>query len=171
MGNWDDVFDEVFQAPGLINATFSEGPNAGKTLAWIAVFQLFDQDKLKEERALSFIQKLTKNKIPVNLDASPIEGPDRKKTVIWLFSLYAAIYWKDLKMRTFKTFEFISNPFFKESANDAFCDARKLLDNDLKRRTLNKILEDFISNHPFFNGNAAAMEGPFQQKLVYGFEV
>jgi hypothetical protein len=86
-GEWEKLFEEISLDPTLVNATVSDGPNAGKTILWIATLQFtenFGDDK--GNQAYDFINKLMKEKIPLNANATPLTGPLCGANIVWLLA-------------------------------------------------------------------------------------
>lgn len=86
-GKWDEVLERIHNAPHLVNATVSEGPDAGKTILWLAAFQCFQEtDAFQINKALKFISKLNEINTSLNIDAAPQSGPWADVTVLWLLA-------------------------------------------------------------------------------------
>ncbi|MBS0655135.1 MAG: hypothetical protein JSR46_05115 [Verrucomicrobia bacterium] len=80
LGQWDSVLDEVKERPELVNATFERGPHAGKTLLWLAAYDM--NNATHDCGAIEFIHKLIELNVYLYLDAAPLK--DRDRTVLLL---------------------------------------------------------------------------------------
>jgi hypothetical protein len=77
-GDWSAVHAEIAKDPSLLNSTFEIGPNAGKTILWIAA----NRFAKKDDEAFEFIHTLFNEKVAFNLEACPVA--EEGKNVFWL---------------------------------------------------------------------------------------
>ena len=82
---WQEILNLVKDNPSLINEPIKEGPDTGKTLLWIAAYQLIHSESYEEP--LKFILKLIHEiREPLILDAAPKMGPEEGENVLWMLA-------------------------------------------------------------------------------------
>lgn len=95
-GYWGTAYSLIEKNPHLIAAVMEKGPNDKRTILLEASLQL-SKEKPKEA-ADKFIYEVfglaCQNKIFLDLNESPLEGPDQGKSVFWNLAYYQFYYSK-----------------------------------------------------------------------------
>lgn len=89
---WDQIYFHIEKEPYLLNEMIKEGPDAGKTILYVACLDPKNND--------TFLQKVFDLGIPFDMNATPKEGVDRGKTVFWnlAFALFKNGPWYNFKL-------------------------------------------------------------------------
>lgn len=87
-GKWEEVFIEISKKPSLLNETLKGSIN--ETILLIASSHV--AEGREAGKALEFIKECLDNKWDLNIDISPVDGPDQGKSVFWNLVFSAVLF-------------------------------------------------------------------------------